>query len=1370
MVSVFQVLRQHIRFWVRTFWGTVLFTVIALAVAVQLGRAIFPIMNEYRPTVEEQLSRQLGVDIAIGAIKGEWHGLRPKVSLTDLAVYNKTSREAIFLIDSVDIEVSLLSTLRDWRLAFRQLAFRGLKARFIQNDNGRWHVQGLRESTAGSRDGKGELTIDDPLDIFLFGRRLKLQDTILDFQFRGGLQANVEIPNIRLENDAAFHRLTASFAVDSAADGGERALSLTVEGLGDPRDETRFDVNGYLALNQFPSAQVLAALGIRQDYLVKDQAADVNPIWQDDGQVNMQLWFSGTAQQGLTWRGNADIQGVPLIPPRGIQWPSSFSTTFSGDWHSDRGWQMALSKSDLRWPEFTAPVVNLALSGRLDESTRLTLDELDIGSWHSVFDRAGLLPEQVKSVFDELKPYGRLTSVQVEPRSKAEGYFAIKANISRGGVHPWAGVPAIDQVNGLVEASAFDGHIVLASEQGFILNFPKVYRQPLEFAEARGDVRWQVDVAAKAVRLSSGTLRVARDDVAAVGHFNLRLPFVSSPGDEPEMTLAIGVEKGFASLHRMLVPYTVPEHLYNWLGNSIRGGQLENGAFIYHGTLQSNSQLSRVLQLSARIQDAEIAFDPNWPPLQNASGTLLLDNDKFSVNHLHGEMMDVSISDGSVALVHLGEAKEAGISLRGKVHASSDKALELLKNSPIRYILGDELASWRLQGQLYGNMDLVVPFDKHSPAARQHIALQLVNNQVTIPSMDLTFTGVNGPLDYSDTAGIRSEGIKGTLWNQPVRTTVTTERDQADKAVRVQFDGLVDMSSLQHWTKRPELAFMAGTAAVAGELEVPLGGAQPILFRANSVLDGVQIALPPPFGKLEQQPVQFQTEISVSRAAEAGLQQQIYDFSLTMPTMERLNVLAERRGGDMKGVTIGVNQDVVDVSAHEFHVTGALDRVDLMPWYAAVMEYVQYLDDELQREAAVKSNAVVDKAESMPVRVTLAVKEAWLDELLFKQVELSARQLPQRWLFSAHSQDIRGDFEWFEDGRPSQVAMDYIHFLPDKKWAAEAVAGAVDPQVLPASAIAGIDLAALDPVDVNIQQWSVGDRDLGNLRFKLRPMNGGIVAYDLHAQIQELAILGRQDDGAELVWLRSDSGDISYFSGRAVTTDVGKVLSFWQMDNTITSKQADFDVELQWPGAPDQVTLGSLFGMVDLHLQRGRFIRGAEVGENPLVKLVGLLNFDTLARRLRLDFSDLNPEGMGYEDVSGRLLFKSGMINIPEPLYVDTPASQIQFVGNLDIKRQRVNAQLVATLPVAGNLTLAAALTGGLPMAVGVFVVSKLFKQQVDKVSSIRYRIKGRWDEPDVNIERIFENKTASKEVEPEKSSGGSDVLIDKKTIKRDAP
>lgn len=47
------------------------------------------------------------------------------------------------------------------------------------------------------------------------------------------------------------------------------------------------------------------------------------------------------------------------------------------------------------------------------------------------------------------------------------------------------------------------------------------------------------------------------------------------------------------------------------------------------------------------------------------------------------------------------------------------------------------------------------------------------------------------------------------------------------------------------------------------------------------------------------------------------------------------------------------------------------------------------------------------------------------------------------------------------------------------------------------------------------------------------------------------------------------------------------------------SESVVLNLRTQWDGAPDQVTLGSVQGLISFDMRNGNFIRGAEAGENP---------------------------------------------------------------------------------------------------------------------------------------------------------------------------
>ena len=78
------------------------------------------------------------------------------------------------------------------------------------------------------------------------------------------------------------------------------------------------------------------------------------------------------------------------------------------------------------------------------------------------------------------------------------------------------------------------------------------------------------------------------------------------------------------------------------------------------------------------------------------------------------------------------------------------------------------------------------------------------------------------------------------------------------------------------------------------------------------------------------------------------------------------------------------------------------------------------------------------------------------------------------------------------------------------------------------------------------------------------------------------------------------------------------------------------------------------------------------------------------------------------------------------------------MAGQFDLVNETMDSTLVATLPVATNLPWVAAVVGGLPAAAGVYLTSKLVEEQVDRLSSISYKLIGDWDDIEVRVDQIF--------------------------------
>ena len=143
-------------------------------------------------------------------------------------------------------------------------------------------------------------------------------------------------------------------------------------------------------------------------------------------------------------------------------------------------------------------------------------------------------------------------------------------------------------------------------------------------------------------------------------------------------------------------------------------------------------------------------------------------------------------------------------------------------------------------------------------------------------------------------------------------------------------------------------------------------------------------------------------------------------------------------------------------------------------------------------------------------------------------------------------------------------------------------------------------------------------------------------------------------------------------------------------------------------------------------------------GAGTALKLVGLFNFANWLKRLQLDFSDVIGQNLVYNRLDGTLSFDQSVLSLDDALKIKMPSGRMSMAGDFDLGLETIDAQLVATLPVATNLPWLAGLAGGLPTALGVYATSKLVEKQVDRLSSISYEISGPWDDVDVAVDKIF--------------------------------
>ena len=157
--------------------------------------------------------------------------------------------------------------------------------------------------------------------------------------------------------------------------------------------------------------------------------------------------------------------------------------------------------------------------------------------------------------------------------------------------------------------------------------------------------------------------------------------------------------------------------------------------------------------------------------------------------------------------------------------------------------------------------------------------------------------------------------------------------------------------------------------------------------------------------------------------------------------------------------------------------------------------------------------------------------------------------------------------------------------------------------------------------------------------------------------------------------------------GKVTLLKAGELFSHLGLTNDISETVGELNINVDWPGSPQQFSLASLRGQAEVNLKKGRIL-SIEPGFG---RILGMLAFEQWLKRLQLDFSDLYQEGLTFNTISGHFDFFQGKAST-QNLIVDAIPAKIHLKGDTDFVAEKVNYFVNVTpksadaLPIAGTI------------------------------------------------------------------------------------
>ncbi|MBA1264034.1 YhdP family protein [Stutzerimonas stutzeri] len=950
---------------------------------------------------------------------------------------------------------------------------------------------------------------------------------------------------------------------------------------------------------------------------------------------------------------------------------------------------LAFRLDETRWSD-TALVLQ---QDAAHDHWRLQVDHLPVAPLAALIQALAPMPEVAGEYLQGLAPRGTLRNVQLDYRAAAPlaERLAFVANLDRASIDAYHWIPAARNVSGLVRGNLGGGELRFDSRD-FSLHLAELFPRAWDYRRSRGSLVWTLDE--QAFTLVAPYLQVEGEEGRIAGDFLIRL--MRDPEAEDYMDLRVGISDGDARHTEKYLPTRSPAMspaLSEWLTAAIRDGFVEQGYFQYQGSLsKAASNTARSLSLYFKVRDAEFAFQPGWPALREGCGEVLIEDDRVRVRLAEGRMLDSRVHD-VLAQIPLGQGEQPlRLAIDGQVEAGLRDALTLMQVAPIG--TAGLFAGWRGEGPLNGSLKLDIPL-AGTEQPKVVVDFSSADASLFIAQADLQLDALSGDFRYDSERGLSASAIRARALGSQVTGKASAIGAPGKPVSRIEAGGVVPLAQLKIWQKIEQP--LPASGEVPFQLSLTLDGADNRLQIDSSLL-GTALLLPAPFAKAagERRDTTLRMTLGGERRQYTLKHGALAALTFNTPA----NRWAEG-GGELVlgGAAANLRSD------QGLRVRGRLPRVDLREWQALLAEYT--------------SPAQGQQATSLLRRVQLDIG---VFEGLGTQVDnlaLHLRRLSSAWALGLDSRIVAGNVHLPDaEGEPIVLKLAHLRFP---------AAEPAQPDVPREDPLAGIDPRSLPPMDITVNQVLQGEQPLGAWSLKMRPRGDGVEFSELDLGLKGLQLAGTGGWNASRSW----------YKGRLEGDNLADVLLAWGFAPSTTSERFHLDADANWSGSPAFFSLQRLSGRLDARLRNGQF-REVE-GSAQALRVFGLLNFDSIGRRLRLDFSDLFGKGLSYDQVKGELIATEGIFVTKGPVTMTGPSSNLELDGTLDMVNDRIDAKLLVTLPVSNNLPLAALIVGAPAIGGALFVVDKLLGDKVARFASVQYKVEGPWQSPKITFDKPFE-------------------------------
>lgn len=1375
-----QVITSSIKFWKIAaslsrllLWLAMAAWVLFAVAWIVLHGVIVPRIGDFRPQLEIEASKALGVPVRIGAIMATSVGIIPSFEFKDVTLLDGAGRVALKL-PRIQAAISPSSLLQ---LNFEQLYIDQPELEIRRAVDGKIFVAGLDFSQPDSDSSNA-------LDWFFSQPEFVIRNGMVrwvDEQANGalGVPPPLTLTQVDFVARNPFNKHLWRLDATPPPQWGER-LSLrgvfTQSLLSTDRGKWRaWSGQVYADFSKVDVSQLSRYVKFSSQF---GRGVGALRVWTS---LAKGAWVSSTADVALS---QVDATLGAGLEPLALQ---SMSGRLMGR-QLKHGFEFSTQKlqfqtrDGLRWPGGNVFFSQTEAVGNVLGQGEFRADKLDLATISLIANRLPL-GAATHARLTSFAPQGVMETIAATWRGNldAPAAFAAKGHVTGlqfaaqhsslkigagADAHEDIGRPGVQGARVDFDVNRAGGKAKVMVENGAV-EVPGIFddaRVPVNQLSA--DVQWSVTPPKSGgntspedkIEVKVSNLVLNNADAQGRGQLTWRTSdpatAVSKNRFPGELDLQAGLTRADAARVWRYLPSGIPKSARDYVREAVLQGTSTGVDFKIKGDMgdmPSSKPRPGEFRIAAKINNARLAYVPRslqskdelpWPELHKLTGELVIDRNSLTVKSTAAEIVglpNVAIGQTSVSIADL---KSTTVSVNTQGKGSLMEVLGFVNGSPLKNMTHQVLSRSTINGNGDFKLELSLPIADLN-RARVAGKVTFLGNDVHITPTTPLLAQAKGSVSFSE-KGFSIQGAQATMLGGDIRFEGGSVPGAGTVAasVVIRGQGTATAAGLQRagdLSFIPSLAKHAtGSAAYSAELRFKQGQSE---FLVQSSLVGMGLTLPAPMNKLPTAswPLRYDnTVIEKSLLAERDGQIRPKDqLHVTIDKLAQVKLTRDLSGPEPRVIQGGISVGLDAGESMPEPASGIAANINVA--YLDVDQWANVLTAVVNGGAVAakpgeKVNAKVTADDYVPSIVALRARELVVQGRKFENIVIGASREGAMWRANMEARQLSGYVEYRQSGSGLGSGRVYARLarLAVGETQAKEVEKLLDEQP---TSIPALDLVVDDfelkgrkfgrvEVEATNQAVGGGRGSGGGREWRLNHLNVTMPEAKFSANGQWAEVANAAGDASA----RPAAERRTNMDFKLDIADSGQLLNRFGLKDVVLGGKGKLEGQIAWRGSPLSMNYPSMTGKFNVNIERGQFLK-VDPGVG---KLLSVLSMQSIVKRLTFDFRDVFSDGFAFDFVRGDVSIDRGMASTNN-LQMSGTNAVVLIDGKSDIAQETQDLTvLIAPEVNAGVASLLVATAINPAIGLGTFLAQLFLRQPLIEAVTRELQVKGTWADPQI--------------------------------------